>query len=62
MLFRHQEIVKNQNALGVTFLNTRVQLATYAPTLTTKKPKGKKNVLHFFYKIARGNNHIMYYV
>ena len=36
MFFLHQKKVKNKNALGVTFLqakNTRVQLATYAPTL-----------------------------
>ena len=34
--FLLQKKVKNKNALGVTFLqakNTRVQLATYAPTL-----------------------------
>ena len=36
----HQKMMKNKNALGVNFLqakNTRVNFATYAPTLTAAR-------------------------
>ena len=48
--------MKNQNALGVTFLqakNTRVQLATYAPTL--QSDPNQNAVIEMFYALL--DNH-----